>query len=120
MAHDVGLTAKSNAAWIVPAPSMPDPLLKMVDPCDITDGLSDVTMMPPGSKDDVTFMPPTSGVDVTPTASAARRRGLLGERDFRQLFIADSGSQLGTQIGMLALPLVAAVTLHAAAFEMAW
>ena len=34
-----------------------------------------------------------------PLASAARRRlGLLAEYDFRQLFIADSGSQLGTQV----------------------
>jgi MFS family permease len=118
MANDVGLTAESDAAWVVPASSVPDPSLKTVDRHDIANGLPDVTMMPPGSNDDVTIMSPASGVDVTPAVSAARPRGLLGEHDFRQLFIADSGSQLGTQIGMLALPLVAAVTLHATAFEM--
>jgi MFS family permease len=42
------------------------------------------------------------------------RLGLLRHHDFRQLFLADAGSQ----IGMLALPLVAAVTLHASPLQM--
>jgi MFS family permease len=45
------------------------------------------------------------------------RWGLLREHDFRQLFIADTISQLGTQVSMLALPLVAVLTLHATPFE---
>jgi len=54
-----------------------------------------------------------------PQAPARRSRwGLLRQHDFRQLFLADAGSQFGFQIGMLALPLVAAVTLHASPFEM--
>jgi MFS family permease len=49
-------------------------------------------------------------------APAARRYGLLREHDFRQLFFADSISQLGTQVSMLALPLVAVIWLHASNF----
>jgi MFS family permease len=45
------------------------------------------------------------------------RLGLLREHDFRQLFVADTISQLGTQISMLALPLVAVLALHASPFE---
>ncbi len=45
------------------------------------------------------------------------RFGLLREHDFRQLFIADTISQLGTQVSLLALPLVAVLTLHATPFE---
>lgn len=44
--------------------------------------------------------------------------GLLRERDFRQLYAADTISQIGTQVSMLALPLVAVRTLHASNFEM--
>ncbi|WP_344506587.1 MFS transporter [Dactylosporangium maewongense] len=43
--------------------------------------------------------------------------GLLGEHDFRQLFVADTISQLGSQISVLALPLVAVVALDASNFE---
>jgi MFS family permease len=43
--------------------------------------------------------------------------GLLRDRDFRQLFLADTISQFGTQITMIALPLVAVLALHATAFE---
>ncbi len=39
--------------------------------------------------------------------------GLLRQHDFRQLFGADTISQIGTQVSMLALPLVAIRTLHA-------
>ncbi len=44
--------------------------------------------------------------------------GLLREHDFRQLYTADTISQIGTQVSMLALPLVAVRTLHASNFEM--
>lgn len=43
--------------------------------------------------------------------------GLLREHDFRQLFLADTISQLGTQVSILALPLVAVLALHAGAFQ---
>lgn len=45
------------------------------------------------------------------------RLGLLRDHDFRQLFVADTISQIGTQITMIALPLVAIVTLHATPFQ---
>jgi MFS family permease len=45
------------------------------------------------------------------------RLGLLREHDFRQLFIADTISQIGTQITLLALPLVAILALGASPFE---
>ncbi|HET8684918.1 MAG TPA: MFS transporter [Micromonosporaceae bacterium] len=43
--------------------------------------------------------------------------GLLRDHDFRQLFVADTISQLGTQVSQLALPLVAVVTLKATELE---
>jgi MFS family permease len=43
--------------------------------------------------------------------------GLLRDHDFRQLFVADTISQVGTQVSMLALPLVAVVTLDASPFQ---
>ena len=46
-----------------------------------------------------------------------RRLGLLCEHDFRQLFVADTISQVGNQISLLALPLVAVLALHASNFE---
>lgn len=45
------------------------------------------------------------------------RLGLLREHDFRQLFVADTISQVGTQVTLLALPLVAVVTLSASEFQ---
>jgi len=45
------------------------------------------------------------------------RWGLLRDHDFRQLFVADTISQVGSQVSLLALPLVAVVTLHATPFE---
>ncbi|MEV0620664.1 MFS transporter [Nonomuraea sp. NPDC050404] len=42
---------------------------------------------------------------------------LLREHDFRGLFLADTASQVGTQLLMLALPLVAVSALHASPFE---
>ncbi|WP_043614125.1 MFS transporter [Nonomuraea candida] len=43
--------------------------------------------------------------------------GLLREHDFRGLFLADSASQVGGQLLLLALPLVAVSALHASSFE---
>lgn len=45
------------------------------------------------------------------------RIGLLREFNFRQLFLADTVSQLGIQVSMLALPLVAVLALHATRIE---
>jgi MFS family permease len=47
----------------------------------------------------------------------AARDGILRDRDFRHLWAADALSQLGTRISMLAVPLLAVLTLHASAFE---
>ncbi len=49
---------------------------------------------------------------------AVSRLGLLREHDFRQLFFADTISQIGTQVTMLALPLVAVLALQATPLEM--
>src|SRR5215475_7118404 len=49
--------------------------------------------------------------------SLRNRLGILTEFDFRQLFLADTVSQAGAQITLLALPLVAVLALHASAFE---
>jgi MFS family permease len=43
--------------------------------------------------------------------------GLLRDHDFRQLLIADTISQLGTQVTLIALPLVAVLTLSAPEFQ---
>lgn len=43
--------------------------------------------------------------------------GLRGNRDFRRLWAGQTVSQLGSQVTLLALPLVAIRTLHAGAFE---
>jgi MFS family permease len=53
----------------------------------------------------------------TSASTAPGRRGLFFHRDFRRLWIGDAISQVGTQVSMLALPLVAVKTLHASAFE---
>jgi MFS family permease len=58
-------------------------------------------------------MAPTSD-----TLPAPRQRfGVLRLRDFRQLFFADTISQLGSQVTQLALPLVAVIALGASPFE---
>jgi MFS family permease len=46
------------------------------------------------------------------------RGGLLRHHDFRQLFIGDTLSQVGTQLTMLAIPVMAVKVLDADAFEM--
>ena len=45
--------------------------------------------------------------------------GLWLHRDFRSLWTAETISDFGTQITQLAIPLVAVITLHASAFEVA-
>ena len=45
------------------------------------------------------------------------RLGLLRDHDFRLLFTADTISQIGTQVTILALPLVAVLTLDATALQ---
>src|SRR6266508_5986483 len=45
------------------------------------------------------------------------RFGLLRHHDFRQLFFADTISQIGSQVTMLALPLVAVLALDATPLE---
>jgi hypothetical protein len=53
--------------------------------------------------------------------AASKRPGarddILRDRDFRHLWAADALTQLGTRISMLAVPLLAVLTLHASAFE---
>jgi MFS family permease len=49
--------------------------------------------------------------------SMRTRLGVLADFDFRQLFLADTVSQVGSQVTLLALPLVAVLALHANAFE---
>ncbi len=46
-----------------------------------------------------------------------RRPSLLRHRDFRELWSAETVSQVGTQVSVLAIPLVAISVLHASAFE---
>ncbi|GAA2614897.1 MFS transporter [Paractinoplanes durhamensis] len=43
--------------------------------------------------------------------------GLLRDRGFRSLFLADAISQVGAQVSLLALPLVAVIVLRASNFE---
>ncbi len=45
------------------------------------------------------------------------RLGLLRDNDFRRLFVADTISQIGTQVTLLAMPLVAIVALDATPFQ---
>ena len=71
------------------------------------------TAAEPGAADAAT------GAEESPAAPAPKRRfGVLHEYDFRQLFFADTVSQVGTQVTQLALPLVAAIALKATPFEM--
>jgi MFS family permease len=51
------------------------------------------------------------------TAVAGPARSVLRHRNFRFLFSADLASQVGTQVSMVALPLVALLSLKASAFE---
>jgi len=47
----------------------------------------------------------------------AGRGGLFGHRDFRRLWGGESVSELGSQVSVLAIPLVAVRTLHATTFQ---
>ncbi len=49
--------------------------------------------------------------------SGSRPKSLLRHRDFRQLWAAETVSQVGTQVSMLAIPLMAIKVLHATTFE---
>jgi Na+/melibiose symporter-like transporter len=53
----------------------------------------------------------------TETAESPKRRSLFWNRDFRLLWGGQSVSELGSQISLLALPIVAVITLHATTFE---
>src|SRR5689334_3033372 len=53
-----------------------------------------------------------------PEPPARARGGLLHHHDFRQLFTANAISQFGTQLTVLALPVMAVRVLDANAFEM--
>ncbi|WIM94406.1 MFS transporter [Actinoplanes oblitus] len=52
-------------------------------------------------------------------SESTKRWGLLRHHDFRQLIVAESISHLGSQITILALPLVAVAVLHAPPFQVA-
>jgi MFS family permease len=54
---------------------------------------------------------------VTAPHPTRRRGGLLWHRDFRLLWVGDTISQLGTEVSVLALPLVAVLYLDASTFE---
>jgi MFS family permease len=51
------------------------------------------------------------------SVSARRGWGLARHRDFRRLWAAQTVSDIGSEAGFLALPLVAIYTLHASTFE---
>jgi MFS family permease len=54
----------------------------------------------------------------TTTQQVVRRpRGVLGERAFRLLWVGETTSALGANVSLVALPLIAVVTLHATAFQ---
>jgi MFS family permease len=61
--------------------------------------------------------PAVSSADVT--AWLRGYAGLLRAPDFRQLWLAQTVSQVGTQVTLLALPLVAILVVRASAFEVA-
>jgi MFS family permease len=50
---------------------------------------------------------------------ASNRLGLLARPDFRRLWLAETISQFGTQVSLLAVPTVAILVLHAPPFEVA-
>ena len=47
------------------------------------------------------------------------RLGLLGQVDFRRLWVGETISQFGSQVSLLAIPFIATVLLRATAFEVA-
>ena len=71
-----------------------------------------MTVEPPATSGSATGAPPAE-----PEAPRLRG-GLFRHHDFRQLFLADTLSQFGTQLTMLAIPILAVKVLDAGAFEM--
>lgn len=72
---------------------------------------------PPGASRATAEAPPPP----TPAALEEARRGRWGlfrHHDFRQLFLGDSIRQVGTQLSLLALPVLAIQVLGANAFQM--
>jgi MFS family permease len=60
----------------------------------------------------------SSTADPEPQPPAHRWGGLFHHHDFRQLFIGDTLSQFGTQLTMLAIPILAVEQLDAGEFQM--
>lgn len=60
----------------------------------------------------------SSTADPEPQPAQRFRGGLFRHHDFRQLFIGDAISQVGTQLTMLAMPVLAIRVLDANAFQM--
>src|SRR5271165_5991800 len=61
--------------------------------------------------------PVLDGGRTTNVRSMGGRGGLFGDRDFRLLWGGQSVSELGSQVSVLAIPLVAVRTLHATTFQ---
>ncbi len=61
---------------------------------------------------------PATGAPPAEPEPPRLRGGLLRHHDFRQLFLGDTLSQFGTQLTMLAIPVLAVKVLDAGAFEM--
>src|SRR4051812_34764641 len=72
-----------------------------------------MTVEPPATSGIATGAPPAD-----PEPATHLRGGLLRHHDFRQLFIGDTLSQFGTQLTMLAIPILAVKVLDAGAFQM--
>ena len=56
-------------------------------------------------------------MSATPAAPAAKRPSLFRHADFLKLWSAETVSQFGTQVSLLAIPLIAAVVLNVTPFE---
>lgn len=61
---------------------------------------------------------PSAGTEPTPSTTTVPTRSLIHHRDFRQLWIGDSGSQFGAALGSLAIPYLAVTALAATPFQM--
>jgi MFS family permease len=72
-----------------------------------------MTVEPPATSGTSPGAPPA-----TPEPATRLRGGLLRHHDFRQLFIGDTLSQVGTQFTTLAIPVLAVKVLDAGAFQM--